>query len=136
MNYGLSGTLEQYIQTSLQSEGFSSMVKVGGGVLLLGLLIALLMEWWKFYQGQPANWMKPVLQVLLVAALIGLYPFIIHLVTSFIASFGDLAESSNRANEIFKQRLLLFLDLIKKETELGFIGSLSLNRSAVPANFV
>lgn len=128
MNYGLSGTLDQYISAALQSEGFLSMTKAGGGVLLLGLLVGLLMEWLKFYQGRQANWIEPVLRVLLVAALIGLYPFIIKLVTSFIASFGDLGESSQKASEIFKQRLLLFIDLIKKETDKGFLDSLSMNR--------
>lgn len=125
---GLSGTLEQYVHDSLLSQGFSSMTKVGGGVLLLGLLIGLLMEWGKFYQGQPGNWMDPVLRALLIAALIGLYPFIIQLITSFVASFGDLAEGSDKASAIFKQRNLKFLELLQKQTEGGLLDNLSFNR--------
>ena len=127
MNHALSGTLEQYIQASLQSEGFLSMTQASGGVLLLGFLIGLLIEWGKFHQGQPANWMGPVLKVLLIAAMIGLYPFIIQLVTSFITSFGDLSEGVSKVTSIFKERHLKFLDLMKDESSGGFLGAMNLN---------
>lgn len=124
---GLSGTLEQYLHASLQSQGFTSMTKVGGGVLLLGLLIGLLIEWGKFYQGQYANWMGPVLKVVVIAAIIGLYPFIIKLVTSFIASFGDLADGSDKASAVFKARQLKMWELMQKESEGGFLAAININ---------
>lgn len=127
----LPGTLEQYITSSLHSDGFISMTKAGGGVLLLGLLLGLLIEWAKFYQGQPANWMDPVIKVLFIAALIGLYPFIIQLVTSFIASFGDLADGSQKAGAVFHARQVKMLELLQSDGDGGFLSSINLNNMKI-----
>lgn len=136
----MTGTLHQYIQQSMHADGFQTVTHAGGGILLFGLVLGIVLEWKKFYEGQPANWMAPILHTLIIAAVLGLYPYLINLITAFVGSFGDLASNADKAGAIFKERHLKLLVVTMKgqiEGGNGLFGVLSVeNLKMVAVNFV
>ena len=112
-----STSLERLIASGLQSESFSTLMRAGGGILLLGFLLNLLLEWVKFYQGERPNWAGPIFGVLVTSLALAIYPFIIQIVVSWVGIFGDLEDASKQASAVFSGRMERFIGALENVKE-------------------